>query len=115
VKAARLGARLCGIDGLAVAEPGATKAYPDYELPSEYFGRQFRDVLVPARRRAPSWIYPDNLMFEPTRTRPACRPVTSPPGTRTDRGRGVPGVPEDLPARSYGTAPLLYHPTPRPV
>ena len=77
---------------------GASKAYPDYELPSEYFRRQIFGMFWfehEAVRRIMD-LYPDNLMFEtdfphPTSLSPG--PGLGRPVPARDRGRRVRGHP----------------------
>jgi hypothetical protein len=84
---------------------GASKAYPDYEMPSEYFRRQVFGMFWfehDAVRRIMD-LYPDNLMFEtdfphPTSLSPG--PASAPRCSR--------GSPRTSPARSCGTTPPRF-------
>jgi uncharacterized protein len=94
---------------------GAAKAYPDYELPSEYFRRQIFGMFWfehDAVRRIMD-LYPDNLMFEtdfphPTSLSPG--PASAARYPHETVAAVFEGIPEDLARKVlWDNAAKLYH------
>ncbi len=94
---------------------GAAKAYPDYELPSEYFRRQVLGMFWfehDAVRRIMD-LYPDNLMFEtdfphPTSLSPG--PASAARYPHETVAAVFEGIPEDVTRKVlWENAAKLYH------
>ena len=94
---------------------GASQAYPDYELPSEYFRRQIFGMFWfehEAVRRIMD-LYPDNLMFEtdfphPTSLSPG--PASAAQYPHETVAAVFEGIPEDITRKVlWENAAKLYH------
>jgi predicted TIM-barrel fold metal-dependent hydrolase len=94
---------------------GAAKAYPDYEMPSEYFKRQVFGMFWfehDAVRRIMD-LYPDNLMFEtdfphPTSLSPG--PASAARYPHETVAAVFEGIPEDIARKVlWDNAAALYH------